>query len=177
MLALLTFEQGCQNSTWTAYYFYRSSCLYGGYTPGHPYCFLYAQFFFCNFISDPFFTCLNSQFSLYMLHTYIEHTARALIACSALYKLIILWVQCNICVWILENQPLCCIWNKLSPVLNLVAIAVHMQLLKYFKYCALCYVDLYCVIIYFNHKYLRCQMWQSGWFSEIRIVLATILYK
>ena len=50
--------------------------------------------------------------------------------------------------------------------------------LKYFKgflviygikrFCAQSNVDLLCVMPCLSLKYLRCQMWQSGWFSEIR---------
>jgi len=53
-----------------------------------------------------------------------------------------------------------------------------MFLLKYFKgflviqctrlLCIHYKVDLYCAMHYFGHKYLRRQMWQSGWFSQIR---------
>ena len=31
-----------------------------------------------------------------------------------------------------------------------------------------CYVDFCSTMSYFSWKYLRCQMWQCGWFSKIR---------
>jgi len=53
-----------------------------------------------------------------------------------------------------------------------------MFLLKYFKcfliiqcmhlLCTHYKVNFYCTMHYFGHKYLRCKMWQSGCFSQIR---------
>jgi len=75
---------------------------------------------------------------------------------------------------------ICQVWNcKWNWALYCVAITLCMLIYKHFKGFLViqgtgwCYILMHCKVdwcyklYYFNYKYLRCQMWQSGWFSEI----------